>query len=254
MQTTKIFPFPIHFANHHINPNSICKLSSWIDDQSDNLQYLYDDMYELLNKSSSKNFLLFTGPKNGIHKRIVETLLHPLHLTPMDLFDDDYDDTYMYWILSKDAVLVYDPVINNHNYSMWLKLLSRSKIAINIYEDNYEWLEEGEYEREGFLVESKPFILFAEEGKLFDPSLPLEKREKIEKFCLQEYKMSNDYHEPILARPIDVFNFFRDLHNWHEGTKPCNYYSPSEWDADHLGCAYDEYKTHDVDANGYCHS
>ena len=182
----------------------------------------------------------------------------------MDLVEEDrlnqFDPTYMRWLLSKDAVICHDPSINERNYDDWLKLLSRSQIKLEIDDDPFDH-PSARYEREPVLVDSKPFIIFAEEGKFFHPSLPKQKREEIQKYCLQEYIMcqepdvDQDHNwDYCPVRPVDVFYFFQRLHNSlsMESLQPCNINDPQYWDRDDHGDSYDYYKEHPIDAHGRC--
>ena len=70
-----IFPFK-NYARKcvHINPKTYNYLSEWKDKQSENLEHLYDDFYDLLNLTrTDKNYVLFTGPKKGVCRvRVIE--------------------------------------------------------------------------------------------------------------------------------------------------------------------------------------
>ena len=185
--------------------------------------------------------------------------LHPLNLTPMDMvlngqLEQFNHPTYLMWLLSKDAVICHDPCITEHNFKKWKQLLSRSKIKFVIDEDPHDDSSAG-HERKPIFADSKPFIIFAEKGKLFHPSLAKEKKDEIEKYCLQEYTMREiDDVDYCPIRPVDVFYFFQYLHNWfdYDRLEACNLSDPNEWDEDHAGGPYDYYKEHPIDANGNC--
>ena len=258
---TKKFPFPEHVSrDYHINPATQEYLQAWMEAQGENsnLEYLYGDLYALLNELTFlKNFILFTGPKMGIHKRIMRVLLHPMNLSPMEMVRDDH---YLRWILSKDAVIVNDLRIDNYNYNFWYDLLCRHQKVVSLEEDPYNH-HSAQHEAHPLFVDAKPFIIFAEEGAFLDPTLSEERRISIENLCLREYKINADADRNEHAlRPIDVFHFFKQLqpeqHNAEKvgGAVACNTIHPADWDKTLVGCAYDEYKKHDTDANGYCYT
>ena len=63
-----IFPFA-HFGFHvHINPKTLDYLDDWYQEQGENLEYLYDDLCDLLNKRTIKNYVIFIGPKVGVFR------------------------------------------------------------------------------------------------------------------------------------------------------------------------------------------
>ena len=64
----EIFPFKDYSMYVHINPETLDYLERWKDEQSENLQYLYNDFYDLLNKKTNKNYVLFTGAKDGVYR------------------------------------------------------------------------------------------------------------------------------------------------------------------------------------------
>lgn len=183
--------------------------------------------------------------------------LYPLHLTPMDMVSEgqlnQFDDTYIRWLLSKDAAICHDPCISENNFDHWLKFLSRSQIKLEIDDDPYHDSSAG-HEREPIFVDSKPFIIFAEEGKLFHPSLAKEKKTEIEKYCLREYTMCEVADDYCPVRPVDVYFFFQYLRNSLDRDRltHCNLVDPYEWDEVHAGGPYDFYKEHPIDAHGHC--